>query len=147
MAKNWPIVVLAAAGLICVRPQGAYAQAEVKPDARVTCAPDSVMKTLRGLLASLQFTADSTDLEFVSEGAPPSDLARKAKQVRNQRTCRRADSLYVEAADPAYGSTTLDRIVVARIGSFYFIYQNQEANVLLADRQWKVLTIMGFDND
>jgi hypothetical protein len=146
MAKNWAVVALTAAGLIWASPR-AYAQAEVKPDPRVTCAPDSVMKTLRSLLSSLRFTLDSSDLEFVSAGAPPSDLPIKAKQIRNQRTCRHADSLYVQAALPAYGSTTLDRIVVARIGSFYFLYQNQEANVLLADRTWKVLTIMGFDND
>jgi hypothetical protein len=105
------------------------------------------MKTLQSLLGSLRFTADSSDLEFVADSAPPSDLPIKAKQIKDQRTCRRADSLYVKAADPGYGSTTLDRIVVARIGSFYFLYQNQEANVLLADRNWKVLTIMGFDND
>jgi hypothetical protein len=147
MAKNWPIVVMVAAGLSCGSSQRAYGQAEVKADPRVTCAPDSVMNTLRSLLGSLQFSADSTDLEFVAQSAPPSDLPIKAKQIKDQRTCRHADSLYVHAADPAYGSTTLDRIVVARIGSFYFVYQNQEANVLLADRKWKVLTIMGFDND
>jgi hypothetical protein len=124
----------------------AEARAQTKPAALVSCAPDSVVRSLKGLMASMTFTADSSLVDFLRDSSR-SNLGIRAMPVRDPLLCRRADSVYATAVDPGYGvQPSSARAAVVRVGSFYFIYESG-AHVVVADRRWEATSVLGFSGD
>lgn len=114
------------------------------------CAGDSVMKeSLQTWFRSFDFTSDSAAIEFVKTGQRTPGIARAARRIVNAGACRRANDAWFRAVggnspqSPAEAGST----AVVRVGSFYLIAIAGGAEIVLADRRWRVLSVLGLDND
>jgi hypothetical protein len=112
--------------------------AQSNGDTTVRCAPDSVIDRLRDWLSGFQFNRDSSDVAWLSDN-DSSDLGAKAHIIKDQRVCRRAHQVYLR--DAVENEPHPDRVAVARVGSFYFIYED-DYGVAVVDRKWKHLTVL-----
>jgi hypothetical protein len=114
--------------------------AQTKPAEVVRCAPDSVVNHLLDLMSGLQFKRDSSDIEFVPDSGT-SDLAAKAQVIRDVATCRRAHQAFLR--DAVESESDPNRVAVARVGPFYFIYED-DSELAVVDRKWKHVTVFGY---
>jgi hypothetical protein len=117
----------------------ASASAQDRPKEVVRCAPDSIVENLRQRMKGLQFKRDSSDVEFVPDSGS-SDLAVKARIITDAYICRRAHAVFVRDAPEDAGPPL---VALARVGSFYFIYEN-DGELLVVDRNWKHVTLLGY---
>jgi hypothetical protein len=115
------------------------------------CASDSLTEheLVVSFLPSVMFERDSSGLDFVPAGKP-SNLARRARRITTPRLCRLAHRAFMRAlgGDQANPSEPKPGTVsVVRIGSYYLIMEADAFEMVLTTRDWRVLSIIGFDND
>jgi hypothetical protein len=112
--------------------------AQVQPDTSVRCAPESVINQFRQLLNRFQFNADSSDVDWLPDSVS-SNLGAKAHIIRDRRICSRAHEVYLR--DAVENDSHPDRVAVARVGGFYFIYED-DFGVAVVQRHWKHVTVL-----
>jgi hypothetical protein len=125
-------------GCILLSEWHSAAMAQTKPDTTVQCASDSVIKKLQDLLSAVQFNRDSSFVDWLPDSLS-SDLGAKARIIRDQRVCRRAHQAYLR--DAVENESHPDRVAVARVGSFYFIYED-DFGMAVVDRRWRHVAVL-----
>lgn len=114
------------------------------------CASAARTQTyLRAFLPGLAFEPDSSALHFVADSGGASDLDRHARPVTSPRSCRLAHRAYRTAVG-AEGSPTEappGTVSLVRIGSYYLIAEPDDYIIVLVARDWRVLSVLGLDND
>jgi hypothetical protein len=146
MGRGYTYGLLAAFALV--------ASAQLSPPARTRapspCASDARFKDdLYAFLSSVVFLPDSSDLTFAERGHP-SDLRRHARRVTSAHTCQLAHRAFFNAIGAETTDTSVAKpgtVAAVRIGSYYLIAEPENYVIVLTTRDWRVLGIIGFDND
>jgi hypothetical protein len=145
--RPWSIACLGALALTAFVHEAVPARAGTVS----ACAPDSLTKheLVVSFLPSVMFEPDSSGLDLVPAGKP-SDLARRARRITSPRLCRLAHRAFMRAlggdqANP--GEPKPGTVSVVRVGSYYLIMEVDAFEMVLTTREWRVLSIIGFDND
>jgi len=137
------------AGAVMLHHVGHLSAATHPRESGSACASDSLMNAeLRGYLASIRFESVSSMLDF-ARGKQRGIRESAARTVRDARLCERGHAAYLGALGaPAPISAAVDGTVeLLRVGSYYLVTERGEADIVLTTKDWKVLAIIGLDND
>lgn len=117
---------------------------------RSPCASAALTQTyLRAFLPRVAFEPDSSALELVAESGRASDLDRHARPLTSARSCRLAHRAYRAAlgAEASPSEAPPGTVALVRIGSYYLIAEPDDYLIVLASRDWRILSVLGLDND
>ena len=103
---------------------------------------------LRAYLASIRFESDSSGLDF-ARGKQRGIRRGAARTVVDAQLCERGHAAYLGAlgAHPPISAAAEGTVELLRVGSYYLVTERGEADIVLTTRGWKVLAIIGLDND